>query len=291
MDEKPSDLVGRKCYEIWHNREETCEICPVEEAWKTGEVERDEIKSPDGRYWLITGAPIRNEKEDITGAVEITSNITERKKADERKDFLNTLLKQDLGSKYQTIQGYMQLIEEEQREYLEKSMEAGREVNEILGLAKKLEEIEETELVGEKNIVKVLKQVIDDISSFVEGKGVEIERDYPEKIGKVKGDYSLNIIFSQILLTRTQISECSNIRIEAREKEKNILVRIEDDGEPLPENIENMFSGEPYTGETTGVGGVRYYMIRQIAEHNNAEIEVQDSDLGGARFTVILKKI
>ncbi|MFW5953474.1 MAG: response regulator, partial [Candidatus Natronoplasma sp.] len=30
VDEEPEDLEGRKCYEIWHGREEPCEGCPVQ---------------------------------------------------------------------------------------------------------------------------------------------------------------------------------------------------------------------------------------------------------------------
>lgn len=58
----------------------------------------------------------------------------------------------------------------------------------------------------------------------------------------------------------------------------------------MPEDIKNMFSGETYTGETTGVGGVRYYMIRQIAQHNNVKIEVWNLERNGARFDVRLEK-
>ncbi|KXA96801.1 hypothetical protein AKJ39_04120, partial [candidate division MSBL1 archaeon SCGC-AAA259J03] len=184
VNEKPSDLVGQKCYEIWQDREEPCENCPVEKSWEKGEVEREEVESPDGRVWLITGGPSRNEQGDITGAVEIILNITERKKAEERKEFLNTLLRQDLGSKYQIIQGYLQLLEDkadlsdEPEKYVEKAMKAGREADEILGLAKKLEKIEETEWTGEKDIAKVLEHVTDDIFDLVGREGVEIEKDY-----------------------------------------------------------------------------------------------------------------
>ncbi|KXA93790.1 hypothetical protein AKJ36_03690, partial [candidate division MSBL1 archaeon SCGC-AAA259I07] len=142
----------------------------------------------------------------------------------------------------------------------------------------------------EKNIVKVLGHVTDNISGLVERKGIEIEENYPEKISKVKGDYSLNTLFTQLLVTRIQLGECNKIRINASEREEDIFLSIEDDGKRLPEDIENIFSGELYTGETTGVGGVRYYMLREIARHNNAEINVKDSEMGGASFDVHLQK-
>ncbi|KXA96018.1 hypothetical protein AKJ38_04085, partial [candidate division MSBL1 archaeon SCGC-AAA259I14] len=257
------------------------------------------MKTKDGkwRYFLDAGKVVEwDENDNPKRFIGILRDVTDQMKAEERKNFLHTLLKQDLGSKSQTIRGYLQLLEEEldlpekHREYLKKAKKASGEADEILGLAKKLEEVEKTEWVGEKNIVKVLEQVLDDISNFVERKGVEIEKPHPEKIGKVKGDYSLNMFLSQILLSRIQLSQCDTIRIDVRERKEDILLKIEDNGKKLPEDIKNLFIGESYTGETTGVGGVRYYMLREIARHNNANIEVKDSDIGGVRFDVHLKK-
>lgn len=253
-------------------------------------------KSKDGEILIAEiNSALLGEKETPVGIIGIARNITEQRKAEERKDFLNTLLKQDLGSKYQTIQGYLQLLEEadlsgESRRYLRKAVKAGREADEILVLAKELEEIEEVEWIAEKNIVKVLEHVADGISKLAKRENVEIDKNYPERVVKVKGDYSLNTLFSQILKIRIQNTESDKIKIDIEEKEENVLLRIEDNGAPLVNEIKNLFSGELYTGETAGARGVRYYMVRQIAEHNNAEIEVKDSDLGGARFDFYLER-
>ncbi|KXB00527.1 hypothetical protein AKJ40_01235 [candidate division MSBL1 archaeon SCGC-AAA259M10] len=250
--------------------------------------------------------PIRLLKRQQERQIEGTKSGTEKhladywkkqeKKAEVRKEFLNTLLRQDLRSKFQTIQGYLQLLDEvdlpdEHREYLRKAVKAGGEADEILELGRKLEEIEETEWVAEKHIVKVLVHVIEDISDLVERQGVEIEEDYPEGIGRVKGDYSLSTLFSQILKTRIRTAQCDKIKISTERKDGKLLVKVEDNGKRLPVDIKNLFKGEPYTGETTGAGGVRYYMLREIAKHNNAEIEVQDSELGGGKFNIYLQKV
>lgn len=78
----PEELVGRCCYEVWHQRSEPCEGCPVVKAWETGESQIAEITSPDGRVWLIRGYPVRSENGEILGVVEITLNITERKQVE-----------------------------------------------------------------------------------------------------------------------------------------------------------------------------------------------------------------
>jgi PAS domain S-box-containing protein len=86
------ELLGRYCYQIWHRRNKACANCPAEKAQKTGRLETAEIKSPDGRFWFIRANPVRDAAGNIIGAVEITLDITERKKAEqELRDSRNIL--------------------------------------------------------------------------------------------------------------------------------------------------------------------------------------------------------
>ncbi len=81
----PAELVGRKCYEIWHQREKPCEDCPVIASLREGVPKEAEIKTPDGRIWLIKGSPVRDAKGKIIGVVEITLEITDRKREEEAR--------------------------------------------------------------------------------------------------------------------------------------------------------------------------------------------------------------
>jgi two-component system cell cycle sensor histidine kinase/response regulator CckA len=79
----PEEVVGRHCYELWHQRTEPCLVCPVLTAMETGTQQTNELMTPDGRWFYIKGYPVRDEGGKITGAVEITLEITERKRAEE----------------------------------------------------------------------------------------------------------------------------------------------------------------------------------------------------------------
>lgn len=80
----PDELIGQHCYAIWYQRNEPCEECPVLKAIETGEFQRREMTTPDGRRWLVRGTPVKNENGEVVGAVESTLNITERKRLEER---------------------------------------------------------------------------------------------------------------------------------------------------------------------------------------------------------------
>lgn len=83
------EIVGRHCYEVWHNRTEPCEGCAVLKAMKTGLFQEFEITSPDNRSWLIKGYPVRDADGNVVGAVELTTDITETKKTKEKTERLN----------------------------------------------------------------------------------------------------------------------------------------------------------------------------------------------------------
>ena len=75
-------LPGLHCYEIWPRRATPCEDCPVLEAIRTGQPHDVEKTTPDGRAWYIRGYPLRDEAGEITGGVEITLEVTQRRRAE-----------------------------------------------------------------------------------------------------------------------------------------------------------------------------------------------------------------
>jgi len=83
VESNAEELIGKKCFEIWNNRTKPCEGCPVEKAIITGRVEENKIKDPSGKYWDIKGFPVKSEKGQIIGVVEVTEDITDRVKAEE----------------------------------------------------------------------------------------------------------------------------------------------------------------------------------------------------------------
>jgi PAS domain S-box-containing protein len=92
-----SDIEGRKCYSLWQKRDEPCQHCPVARSFETGLPEEDELSSQDGRCWFIRVNPVKDKNNEITGAVEIGEEITDKKRARE-KLFAYQKKLQSLGS-------------------------------------------------------------------------------------------------------------------------------------------------------------------------------------------------
>jgi len=89
----PEQLEGRYCYEIWNQRSTPCVVCPARGSLKTGQPQEAEISTPDGRMWRIRTYPIRDANGDIVGIANITLEITKRKRAEEKIEHLNLVLR------------------------------------------------------------------------------------------------------------------------------------------------------------------------------------------------------
>ena len=76
-------LRGRHCYEVWHGRDAPCEGCPVQAAIETGQPHRAEMATPDGRVWDVSGRPVYDDDGTLVGAVEVTLEITDHRRAEE----------------------------------------------------------------------------------------------------------------------------------------------------------------------------------------------------------------
>jgi putative nucleotidyltransferase with HDIG domain len=82
VNEDPENLKGRYCYEIWHQRTSPCLDCPVVLARDTGQPQKGEIRSPDGREWYIRGYPIKDANGQVVALAEFSLDISELRRVE-----------------------------------------------------------------------------------------------------------------------------------------------------------------------------------------------------------------
>ena len=109
--------VGEPCYEAYRGRTKPCESCLVHEVLKDGKNRRwiTDITLPNGDTILleVSSAAIKDEKGKITGAVEVSRDVTKQKKAEAilNKTLLdrNEVLKQ-LSHELSDATGYIKTV-------------------------------------------------------------------------------------------------------------------------------------------------------------------------------------
>lgn len=74
------DVEGRFCYQVYKQRSERCEVCPVARTFRDGERHESEEEvttlSGDVLNVLVRSKPIYDESGDIVGAMEMSTDIT-----------------------------------------------------------------------------------------------------------------------------------------------------------------------------------------------------------------------
>jgi PAS domain S-box-containing protein len=80
------DHLGEKCYRVYESRDKVCDGCPLEKAFKDGKSHTaDRMTTIGGKvtFWENTANPIRDAEGKIVSCLEITRDITERKKQEQ----------------------------------------------------------------------------------------------------------------------------------------------------------------------------------------------------------------
>jgi len=82
FDLSPQTYEGNKCFHI-HKRTDRCPFCPAVKAMETGTLQIFPELSSYGRRWVLRGYPVRNDQDEIIGAVEIVTDVTESRNAED----------------------------------------------------------------------------------------------------------------------------------------------------------------------------------------------------------------
>jgi PAS domain S-box-containing protein len=75
-------VIGRKCYTIFHKRDEPCINCPTDRVKVTGKPSEGEITLYNGRIFSAHAYPVFDEQKNIIGILDISNEITEQKRAE-----------------------------------------------------------------------------------------------------------------------------------------------------------------------------------------------------------------
>lgn len=85
----PREIIGQHCYEVIEKRNTPCSGCAVAKAFQSGKPEESEVTSSNGTIWHQKAYPIFDAKGEVIRVVEISMNVTERKKIEEKIRYLS----------------------------------------------------------------------------------------------------------------------------------------------------------------------------------------------------------
>ncbi len=290
--ENEDEVVGTDIAEYWEDEDEAKKIwSKIKENGSWRGVLQAEKKDNETFPVRVTASLVFHEEEPIAVTFSF-EDITERKKAEDREEFLHSLLRHDLRNKLVVMEGYIDLLgdfdlSEEAGKFLKKAMKANEEATNLIENVRKLREVSEEKL-KEIKINEILERIVSDFEKEAANKGMDIR--YSCTDCKVLGGDLLGEGFSNLIGNSIQHSGGDVVRIQGQKVEDEVIITVEDDGQGIPDESKDKILERGYKeGEHAG-SGLGMHLVKEIVENYGGSVEVKDSELGGARFDVYLQK-
>ncbi len=238
-----------------------------------------------------------DEENDPMACMVSLLDISDRKAAEDWKDFLHSLLIHDVGNKLQIIQGYIELMLEEgldgeMEEMARKQLETVTGTSRLINRVRMLRAVESESGAGSTNPYFILQDVITAYKRKAYESGIDLIVDYTDGDTKVRSDSQggtlIESIFSNLMDNAIKHSQCSKIKITSHEHADLVVITIEDDGIGIKKEVIEKLTEEKIPKDMHKNLGLRLIKIslKKIGGH----IDIFESELGGTRFDVYLVK-
>ncbi|WGI17750.1 PAS domain-containing sensor histidine kinase [Methanonatronarchaeum sp. AMET-Sl] len=258
------------------------------------EVEYRIEKRGGGYKWFRDVGGITEKSGEYQKITGVVIDITERKESQEREELLDSLLRHDIRNKIQVIQGYLDLLSEQELpkkadKYIDKSRNNIEESIDIIKKASKLREAKNEELM-EIDIDSIVKEVVKQTQPMAEEKEIEIKIDTELKGEEALAGQLINQVFTNIIENAIQHSNATKIHIKREITRDKLIYSIEDNGKGIPKEKHDKVFKRAYTTDKNRGTGLGLFLVKTILSIYGSEIKLDKSKHGGAKFDVILQR-
>ena len=124
------------------------------------------------------------------------------------------------------------------------------------------------------------------------GKNIKVKKSFDENINEVPAFVGeLNQVWTNIIDNAIDaLPQNGEITIETSSDDKNVYVKILDNGPGIPQEIINRIFDPFFTTKKVGEGtGIGLDLVKRIIDHHNGEVKV-DSKPGRTEFIICIPK-
>ena len=301
LGKAPEEIIGKKCYEIFHGLHHPWAACPHQKTVERRESFVQEVEDPHmGGTFITSSSPIFDITGQFIGTVHVVSDITELKNLRERVIKTERMaalgevaarVAHEIRNPLVSLGGFARRLEKKLngglKEYADIiAKEVGRLedlLNEILSFVK------ETRIQKERvEAQKLMEEVISLTRSEIDDRGISLIREFGDPVeiyvdpNRVK-DALLNIIKNAI----QALENHGTITLKIYRKNKTCILEIRDTGPGIAEE-DLLFIFDPfYTTKKTGTG-LGLTITHRIIEEHDGRIEVESKTGEGSTFRVVI---
>jgi PAS domain S-box-containing protein len=323
------EVIGSKCYKISHHEFKPCSgpgyVCPAIQVFDTAEtvqIDHTHIDSTAKTHFVELNAfPLFTPDGNVESVVELSHDITERKKSEQAMREANFLLQQKdrIKDEYvyrvtHDIKGHLAAIQSCLAVVNDRDMElpADRQVDlihrayaralNLTDFVKALLRLSHMRLsstfeMDNFSISDSLLDVIKTVKSKAEDKSITLKNNLESSIGNIEGNqFSIEEMVSNIILNAIKYTpEGGEIMVGAERGEECVIINISDTGIGIPDKEQDKVFDEFYRAtnarkterDGTGLG---LSIVKYIVERHGGEVQVQSKEGSGTTFTLKLPK-
>jgi PAS domain S-box-containing protein len=301
LGKPPEEIIGEKCYEIFHGMNEPWEKCPHKKTVDTKKPYVEEVEDPYlGGTFITSSSPIFDTTGEFIGTVHIIRDITELKSLQERLIMTEKMaalgevaakVAHEIRNPLVSVGGFARRLEKKLEGSLKEYADIiAREVerlesilNEILGFVKEIRIVKE---VVDSN--KLIEEVISLIKSEIDERGITLVRETGEATDIYIDPNRIKEALLNILSNAVQsIGNNGTIFIKTYVKDNNAVVEIRDTGEGIDEETLPFIFDPFFTTKKTGTG-LGLTITHKIIEEHKGSIEVESKPGKGSMFRVFI---
>lgn len=302
LGKKPEEIIGKRCYEVFHGRSEPRKRCPHHKTIETKMSYVEELEEPFlGGTFITSSSPIFDNNGEFIGTVNVMRDITEMKKLREELIFTQRMaalgevaarVAHDIRNPLVSIGGFARRLERNLEGPLKEYAEII--VKEISGLEVILMEILSyvRGVSLERQMVRV-DSLVDELSAMIKSELDEREIRLVKELnapfeilmdpGNIK-EALLNILTNAI----HAIGRNGEIVIRTYKEKDFIVIEIKDTGVGIPEDAMPFIFDPFFTTKGSGSTGLGLTITHKIIEKHKGRVEVESKPNIGSTFRVLL---
>lgn len=302
LGRKPGMAVGQSIFE--YRRDSPLILAAVRRAL-AGEPSITETEFA-GHTFEAHHSPTRDEAGNITGALGVAFDITERKAAEKLQAEFTAMVSHELRTPLASILGYADLLVDgdagavtpQQHEFLEVISENAQRLTVLINDVLTIEKLAFENHMPAKSpcdLAKVLQAVTRTFAIVAEEKGLQLSLEQDTALPVLGDEDQFNQAFANLVSNAVKYTRAGWVRIRAHNEGDRVIVTVTDSGIGMsPEVQVNLFkrffrASDQYTRAVGGTG-LGLAITKTIVTRYDGTIEVASAQDEGSEFTVSLPR-
>ncbi|MGA2316247.1 MAG: ATP-binding protein [Thermodesulfobacteriota bacterium] len=298
------ELFGRKCYEVYFQRSNPCEKCPISVTIETKQPASSVMKLSEGDTTLqIFSYPILDEKGNLISVIEYMKDITEEQRLHEQLiqseklagiGILASGVAHEINNPLSGIIGMAEIALEEEdpskkRGYLMDIINCSERISEIV---RGLRSYSRAAKKGELSFVdlnEVLEESLKMVRLATKKTPVEVIKKF-QSIEKIQANMGeIQQVFTNLITNAFQAmdGQSGSLVLSTRSLKDSVEVKVSDHGVGIPQKYLNQIFDPFFTTKNPGEGtGLGLNIVYRIVTKYEGTIDVESKEQVGTTFTI-----